>query len=174
MDLWRTENWFAVHVKASREESAALNIARLGIKVFVPKRLGHKFVWGVSSPVLKPLFPRYLFARFRPDVHLRSVSFARGVRDVVSFGDRPLSIDERIISEIRARVNSEGYVPLDSEPFRRGDRVSVEEGPFRGLTGMFDRELNNQDRVELLLETIAFQARVRVEKHWLKLAREAV
>ncbi len=174
MDLWRTENWFAVHTKASQEEVAALNIARLGIDVFIPKRLGHKLVWGVSYPVLKPLFPRYVFAKFRPDAHLHSIRYARGVRHVVSFGDLPLPVEERIIFEIQARINSEGYVRLDSAAFRKGDCVTVEEGPFCGLTGMFERELNKQDRVALLLDTIRFQARVVVEKHCLKLAREAV
>ena len=174
MDLWRSENWFAVYTKASQEELAALNIARLGIDVFVPKRLGKKRVWKVFRPILKPLFPRYVFARFRPDVHLHSIRYARGVSYVVLFGDLPLPVDERIILEIQSRVNSEGYVRLDSAAFRKGDRVRVSEGTFRGLTGMFERELNNQDRVVLLLDTIEFQARVLVEKQGFELARAAV
>ncbi len=174
MDLWRTENWFAIHTKAAREELAAMNIARLGIDVFIPKRLGEKLVWGVSYPVLKPLFPRYVFARFRPDSHMHSIGYARGVRSVVSFGDLPLPVEERIIFEIQSRISAEGYVRLDSTRFNKGDRVTVEEGPFRGLAGMFERELKNQDRVVLLLETIEFQARVLVEKHCLKEARRAV
>ncbi len=39
---------------------------------------------------------------------------------------------------------------------------------------MFERELNNQDRVVLLLDTIEFQARVLVEKQGFELARTAV
>ena len=174
MNLWRTENWFAVYTKASQEELAARNIVRLGIDVFVPKRLGKKRVWRVFHPELKPLFPRYLFARFRPDVHLRSIGYARGVSYVVRFGDLPLPVEEGIILEIQSRINSEGYVRLDSAAFRKGDRVRVTEGPFRGLTGMFERELNNRDRVMLLLDTIEFQARVLVEKQGFDLARAAV
>jgi len=38
--------------------------------------------------------------------------------------------------------------------------VTIQEGPFNGIEAVFEREMDDQQRVVLLLRTLAYQARV--------------
>jgi len=170
MDFYRETHWFAIHAKPHREDMAAMNIARLNVEVFLPKVRQERMVCGVPRDVTKPLFPGYLFARFCPATYLHLIRYARGVLRVVSCGDVPLPVDEAIIREIRSRIGPDGYVRLEDRSLRPGDRVLVREGPLRGLTGIFERELDDRERVILLLEAIEYQARVVIQRQYLSLA----
>jgi transcriptional antiterminator RfaH len=168
MDLWRETNWYAIHTKPSREEVAATYIERLGLEVFWPKMKQEKDVWGTPRMVIRPLFPGYLFARFSPAAHLHSIRYARGVRRVVSAGDVPLPVDQEIIAAIQSRMGDDGCVTIGPTPLKPGDQVIIQEGPLRGLMGVFERELSDHERVMILLQTIEYQARILIEKRHLR------
>ena len=168
MDVWQEINWYAIQTKPCREDLAAVNIGRMGLEIFLPKIQQEKFIWGRPQSVLKPLFPNYLFAQFCPRAFLHLIRYARGVRRVISAGEVPLPVDESIIQIIRSHVGQGGLVTFGTRPLRPGDRVVVEEGPLKGLMGIFERELGGRERVVLLLEAIEFQARVLTEKRYLK------
>lgn len=170
MDLWRETNWYAIHTKPCREDLAAMNLKRLGLDVLLPKMKQEKLVWGVPQIVIKPLFPGYFFARFRPSEYLHLIQYARGVRRVVSGGDIPLPVDEEIIQAIQSRLGVDGYVTLGLMPLSPGGRVIIQDGPLKGLAGIFERELDDRERVVILLEAIQYQARVLIEKWHLKAA----
>ena len=58
---------------------------------------------------------------FRFDIHtrFRAVSYAKGVRRVVAFGDAPVPVDEEIIAGIQARL-TKGCVTLPSVSLKPG------------------------------------------------------
>jgi transcriptional antiterminator RfaH len=174
MDYWRDTNWYAIHTKPCREVVAAMKIKRLGVEVFLPQVKQQKRVWGVTQMVIKPLFAGYLFARFSPAAYLHLIHYARGVQRVVGSGNSPLPVDDRIILAIRLRISEEGYVRIKPQPMQRGDRVVVQEGPLQGLSGIFEQALDDRERAVILLEAIAYQARVLTEKRSLKAQAEAV
>jgi len=174
MDYSRETNWYAIQTKPCREVAAAMNIKRLGLEVFLPQVKQQKRVWGVEQMVMKPLFAGYLFARFSPAAYLHLIHYARGVRRVVGSGKSPLPVDAEIILAIRLRIGEDGYVRLEPEPMQRGDRVVVQEGPLQGLSGIFEQALDERERVVILLEAIRYQARVLIEKRYLKAQAEAV
>ncbi len=168
MDYWRGTNWYAIHTHPSREAVAAMNIERLGLEVFLPKIKQQKIIWGVAQMVIKPLFSGYLFARFSPAAYLHSIQYARGVRRVLGNGDRPLPVDDEIILAVRSAMGEGGYVQIQSQPMRRGDRVIVQDGPLQGLIGTLDQEIGDRERVVILLEAIEYQARLLIDKRCLK------
>lgn len=174
MDYWRETNWYAIQTKPSREGVAAMNIKRLGLEVFLPQVKQQKRVWGVTQMVMKPLFTSYLFARFSPAAYLHLIHYARGVRRVVGSGNSPLPVDDQIILAIRLGIGEGGYERVEPQPMQRGDRVVVQEGPLQGLSGIFEQALDERERVVILLEAIAYQARVLIEKRYLKAQAEAV
>ena len=63
---------------------------------------------------------------------------------------------------------------IEPQPMQRGDRVVVQEGPLQGLSGIFEQALDERERVVILLEAIRYQARVLIEKRYLKAQAEAV
>lgn len=160
-------SWFAIQTKPNLEDIAAINVSSLSIEVMIPKIKQKRVVYGKPKFVTKPLFSGYIFARFSPLYHLHAVQYTRGVRRVVSSGKSPLPVDDSIINEIISRQGEDGYINLDSKPaaLKYGDRVIVREGPAQGLTGMFEREIRDGRRVQLLLDAINYQVRLLIEKN---------
>ena len=122
---------------------------------------------GVARHASKPLFVGYFFARFCPEVALEAVRRSRGVLQVVSSGRNPLPVNEDVIREIRGRVDADGYIRIRRRALMPGDLVSIEEGPFQGMMGRVERELDDRKRVAILMETL-WQARVLIEKRYVK------
>ena len=151
-----------------------MHIRRLGLEVLLPKIRREKWVWSTPQTTIKPLFPGYLFARFCPATFLHMMRYVRGARRVVSAGGLPLPVDEEIISTIRSQLGSDGCATLSTEALRAGDHVTVREGPLQGLVGIFEREVDDSNRVMVLLQAIEYQARLRIEKRYLKASVEAI
>jgi transcriptional antiterminator RfaH len=163
---WRSR-WFAIHTKTRRESLAATNICALSLDVFLPELKTDYFPRGVARYASKPLFVGYFFARFCPEVVLEAVRRSRGVLQVVSSGRNSLPVNEDVIREIRGRVDADGYVRIRRRALSPGDLVSIEEGPFQGMMGRVERELDDRKRVAILMETL-WQARVLIEKCYVK------
>jgi transcriptional antiterminator RfaH len=154
-------HWFAIHAKRSREDFAAANIAALNLEIFLPKIKATR-VAGAA-----PLFPGYLFARFCPEKSMSSVQCARGVLQVVGSTHCPIPVESEIIAEIQQRVEADGLIRLDRREWAAGTRVSIQKGPFEGMMGRVEKELDDDRRVAILLETL-WQARVLVDKEFLQ------
>lgn len=174
MDILLDINWFAVNTKPNREDTAAMNIRRLGLDVLLPKISCTRTVLGSQRSIHVPLFPCYLFARFSPRDYLHSIRYARGVRKVVSAGDVPLPVDLGIISSIHSRMDAIGCVDLAPRRFDLGEKVFIRDGFLQGLTGIVERDLSGQKRVVILLQSIEYQARIFVEKRFLSATQETI
>src|SRR5215472_5979633 len=95
-DLWKDINWFALHTKPRRENFAVTNVSALGVESFLPRLKTERSVHGVARAIIKPLFPGYFFARFRPEDSLDSVECSRGVLGVISSGRFPIPVEDQI------------------------------------------------------------------------------
>jgi transcription antitermination factor NusG len=166
MDSWAETNWFAVQTKPFQERLAAAHVAELDAEVFLPKVRQDQMICGFIRRVTKPLFPGYLFAMFCPLQLLDPVRYAPGVLRVVGNSCLPIPVNHEVVSAIRDRVQADGFIRLEQQPLRPGDKVAIEQGPFAGWMGEVERELDDGRRVSILLEAIQ-QARVLIEKRWL-------
>jgi transcriptional antiterminator RfaH len=169
IDLWREQNWYAIHAKPHRENFAAANLAALEVEIFFPRLKQETSVRGLTQTIIRPLFSGYFFARFCPAFTLESVRYARGVLRVLSSGNFPIPVHEEIIHAIRDRIFGDGYFRFAPQLWNSGDAVMIQDGPLEGLVGSFERECSDGKRVTILLDAIQ-QARVSIEKRRLKLA----
>lgn len=160
-------NWFAIHTKRFREMVAASSVKALSLEVFLPMVKVECLQHTVTKLGAKALFPGYFFARFSPLLSLDSVESARGVSQVIKSGSFPISVDAEVIREIQERVEEDGLIRLQHRELRPGDKVSIREGPFAGMLGKVEAELDDDTRVAILLETL-WNARVLIEKQWIQ------
>ena len=156
------KSWYAVNTKAQCEVSARASLDRLGVEVFLPMMREREVLRGKRGPMISPLFPRYLFAKFDVSSHLRAVTYARGVKSIVTFGSGPSMVDETIIQAIRSQA-TDGVIELSEDRFSSGQIVRIQEWPLCGLEAVFEKKLDGTSRAVLLLKAISFQARVIVE-----------
>jgi transcriptional antiterminator RfaH len=161
--------WYVVKSQPKQEVRAECNLRVWGIETFLPKirELHTNPFTGLSSYVIRPLFPRYVFAQFEVGSMLRRVCFTRGVHSVVNFGNGPTSVDDEIIELIQLRVCEDGLVKLNND-LNEGDQVMIDNGPLRDMVGVFEYGIAGTDRVAILLTAISYQGRVIIGKDLVK------
>ena len=163
--------WYAIHTHPQQENRAQSNLIAWEVETFCPKIKEHRLnqFSGATTYLTKPLFPRYIFARFNLDQFLHKVCFTRGVHNVVSFGGIPGPVEDEIIQLLQSRVDVDGLVRMGEE-FRPGDKVILRSGMLNNLVGVFERQMNDSDRVMILLATINYQGHIIVERELVRKA----
>jgi len=166
--------WYVIYTKTNDEDRADRNLAAWGLETFYPrirKKQVNEFT-GKAICFSRPLFPRYLFARFDAEPLLHKVSNSRGVQRVLCIDYAPVPVDDEIVTLIQSKVDEDGFVSLD-EHFRRGDEVRIKDGSLKGINGIFARTLKDKSRVLIFLTAINYQASLVVEKDLVQLAARA-
>lgn len=160
-----TSQWYVVYTNPKQEERADSNLRAWGVQTLNPKVKSRRFNEFTGAPTVttKPLFPRYLFAKFNARHQLAKIAYTRGVHYVVSFGGQPVSVDDEIIKIVQDRVDQSGFVRLGDD-LKQGDRVVIKAGPLREFEGIFERKLKDNERISVLLTTISFQGRLVINK----------
>lgn len=164
-----TPCWYVVQTKPQQEERAESNLNAWRIQTFLPKirqRREHPF-GGAPIYQVKPLFTRYLFARFKAHELLHKVSYTRGVHNVVNFSGWPISVDDEVIELLRQQSDADGCVRIGQD-LKAGDKVMISNGPFRNFVGIFQGTSKERDRVSILLTAVNSQSRVIVDRALVK------
>lgn len=169
-----TLNWYVVHTHPYEEDRTSGNLQSLGLEVLNPKLYVNKYneFTGRPSRIVKPLFPTYIFVRFRYNESCHRIKFTRGVHSLVSFNNHPVPLDEEVVDLVRSRIGKDGFVKTVQD-LKAGDEVVIREGRFQKLRGVFERELPDMVRIRILLKTIGFQGHVVVNRNLVsKVGRE--
>jgi len=152
-------SWYLVYSKPKKEQLAELNLRAKGIEVFFP-RISYPDSGG-KIPHIAPLFPNYLFAKFHLPAHYNQVIWAPGVRRLVSFGESPYPIDDKLVEFFLEKTDATGTIAALST-LRAGQNVSINRGPFSGLVGIIQDPPNAKQRVRILLDILARQVSVEM------------
>jgi len=160
-----TLSWFVVRANPKQAERASENLTACGVETFAPKFIKHRYNEFTNQPtrIVRPFFMNYIFARFAPGAVLHKVRYTRGVHSVVSCGNGPTPVDQSIISAIQMRIGPDGYLRLGSG-LNAGDKVSIKEGPFKNFMGIFEREMNDDQRVIILISMVSCHGHLEVSR----------
>jgi transcription antitermination factor NusG len=155
------ESWFVINTKPKKEFQVKKMFEEAGFNYYNP-------VYKAEGRI-RPFFPGYGFLFFRFPDHYQLVRFTRGVKRVVGNRDGPIPIPEGVIQEIKRReVNGLVELAKYGEEPEVGDEVEIAEGPWKGLRGIFKKELSDKDRVMILLSYVSYQGQLLIEKKKLK------
>ncbi len=146
------KQWFAVYTHPRGEDIAVENLLRQGFEVFFPRYLKRRSHARRIEDVPAPLFPRYIFMAFDvAQAGWRVVRSTRGVIDLVRNRQEPAPVPETIIAEIRKRQDEGGFVTVARQAkFGRGDRITIDAGPFASHEAIFETMRDNERVVALL------------------------
>ncbi len=161
--------WYVIHTHPKQENRAESNLKAWNIEIFFPRIKDCRFneYTGEPSYFIKPLFPRYFFARFALNSLLHKIRFTRGVHSLVCIGGDPAPVDDMVIEIIAAQIDETGFVKI-GENIQPGTKVLIQAGPFKGFTGVFERKTSAADRIKILLDSVNFQAHIEVERKYVK------
>jgi transcriptional antiterminator RfaH len=155
-------SWYAVHTRPHAEMKALENLLRQGYEAYLPRyRTEIRHARRLRS-VLRPLFPRYLFAGVdRTAMPWRPILSTIGVSDLVRSGDEPLPVVPEIVEALRAQEGAGAFDAPARAP-RLGDLVRISAGAFEDMIGRLI-ELRDQDRVVVLLDLLGGKVRAQIK-----------
>lgn len=148
-------------------EEARRNVGEM--EVYFPRMRARMQVGGRPRLVMRPLFPRYVFARYRWDTAARFVASRPQVIGVVHFGGTPSVVAAGVIEELkRWSLDAEPEVFDPTTGLKPGQRVVILSGPFKGMEAEFVSHLSDRRRVSLLMDHLQSQARLTIDRHELR------
>jgi transcription antitermination factor NusG len=105
----------------------------------------------------------------RHDTSAYKVKWTRGVSKLLGFGDGPVPISEKVIQTIKERVGKDNLVKLEEE-LKEGDVVQITSGPFKELSGIFQKKISDNGRVRILLNLVGVDITVQISQWQIKKA----
>jgi len=149
--------WIAIQVRYRYEQNAAKILRVKGYDEFVPVCRTVR-QWSDRQRVgERPLFPGYVFCKFRADSQTPIITTV-GVIRIVGTRAGPTPIQQSEIDAIR-RIADAG---CDAQPhpyLAVGSRVRVQEGPLAGIEGI----LSDQRNQRLIVSVDAVQRSISIE-----------
>jgi len=150
--------WFALQVRSQRENFVADQLSGKGYELFLPLYSCRKRWSDRIKNVQLPLFPGYLFCRFDPYNRLPILKTPWLLR-IVGFNHIPSPVDDEELDSVRALVAS--GAAAQQWPFVGvGEKVRIESGPLRGVTGILTQIKGNH---KLIVSITLLQRSVAVE-----------
>ncbi|MFQ6084581.1 MAG: transcription termination/antitermination protein NusG, partial [Candidatus Aminicenantia bacterium] len=149
---------YVINTKPKKELLVEKIFEKVGIEVYNPKI--------PENGKVKAFSPDYIFSRFELPQNYRLIKYARGVKKIIENEDGPIPLADEIIKEIKSREVNEliAFKVLKKEP-KIGDEIEIEEGPFKGFRGIFEREMDDLEQVIILLQMINYQARLLIDRN---------
>lgn len=162
--------WRVFYTFPRAEKKCEERLAQGDIEVFLPKRAVLRQWKDRKKKVIEPLFRNYLFARVDERERLR-VLRTQGIVQSVAFGGRLAEVSEEEIEQIRlaqqggSHLSVVDYVPRPD----RGTRVTIVEGPLRGLRGEV-ADHRGQTHLLVAIPAIRQALKVNVPAAWIRAA----
>jgi len=163
--------WYALRSKPKKEIVVWRQIKAQGIENFFPVIKVNPV--NPRSRKLHAYFPGYLFIKTDlEELGMSKFKYMPHTLGLVSFDGEPASVPENLIHEIRKRVdeiNLAGGEVFDG--LESGDRILINDGPFKDYPAIFDARLPGSERVRVLLEILGNQRQIPVELNASQIAK---
>lgn len=153
--------WLVFYTRPRSEKKAEQRLLDQGIEVLVPKCEEIRQWSDRKKKVVVPLFRGYLFASVDERSRIQVLQSPEVVCDV-KFSGKPAELKEEEVENLRIIQHKPDL--LEAAPTQLpevGEKVLVEDGPFKGLTGEV-ADHNNLTHILVRIEAIGQAAKVNI------------
>lgn len=128
--------WYLVQTKPKQEFRALQQLENQGFVCFLPTLPAERVVQGRLATRIEPLFSRYLFIRLSlARCDWSPIRSTRGVSKMVAIGGRFATLPDACVEALEDAQKAQCEVP--QRLFEPGERVTITQGPFAGLEGIY-------------------------------------
>ena len=152
--------WYVLLTKPHKESLVCGQLAQRGLDVYLPLMPRRNNAAGARP--IRPLFPRYLFARGTgQEFPIEAIQWTPGLTSIVRFGDEYAHLQHEIIEHIRVRLaQADGELRV---PYRPGEHVRLPaDHPLALLETVFERPLSDGARAHVLVQVMGRLTRCQV------------
>ena len=161
-DKGKTPAWYVVATKPLQEPVAHEHLSRQGYKALLPQLRLRKRRRGKWQEVIEPTFPGYIFVALELGVDdMGPIRSTQGCRELVRFGQTPAVVPHKVIQALEQSNHLQTSDGATKDPFYPGDVVTIESGPFQGLSAIYAMA-KGADRVQVLISMLGQEQRVNL------------
>ncbi len=144
---------------------AESNLQRQSFHTYLPMIKQFRRRRGKWKNVVEPLFSRYLFVRLNLGADdISTIRSTRGVSCLVRFGNEPATVPDDFVDALLKIADAQTGIHIPQQPlFKEGDEITVVEGPFAGLRGIFQAP-TGQQRAIILLDILGQSQRINLHR----------
>lgn len=114
------------------------------------------------------VFPGYVFFRHTADASaLLAIRWAPGVCRILGEDGVPLVVSDELVQHLRDRISQMRKGQL-RQRFVPGEPIVIERGPLTALDAIFDCELDAPHRVQILVQLMGRELRVRIDPNYIR------
>lgn len=160
--------WYLLQCKSRAEHRAQQNIENQGYTTYLPQGFITKKRQGQHQKCLEPLFPGYLFIQLNLETaNFNALRSTRGVLKFVRFGSHPTPVPCQLVENLQmaqaAQSEANQTDASQNKGLPKGTQVTILEGPFAGLEGLYEQP-EGELRCYLLLDFLGKQQRLLFEE----------
>jgi transcription antitermination factor NusG len=155
--------WYAVHTRSRFEMKVFEGFSGKSIEAFVPKIQVMSRRKDRRKKILIPLLPGYVFVHFdmTPEVYWDIIK-TTGVVRMVSFRGEPVPARDEEVASLMILDGTDRTVQ-NRTYINKGDRVTIMEGPLKGLVGFYLRHKGQSRKVVVSVELLQRSLAVEIE-----------
>ena len=140
-------SWFVLYIKPRNEKKAADRLQELGITVYCPL-ITEVRQWSDRKKKIEiPLIPSYIFVQLEEKERELVFQVPAVVRYLYWLG-KPALVKDKEIETLKEWLES-GQLDTRMESLQPGDKIAIEQGPFKGKEGLV--QVVKKNSLELLL-----------------------
>lgn len=160
--LWSVSHWFALYTRSRHEKLANQELQKKGFETFLPLRqvLRH---WSDRKKIIEdPLFKGYLFVHTPLRERWNILNTAGVVNFVGNPSRKAVTIPESELSSVRRFVEND--IEIDPFPYlKKGMRVYIKSGPFKGIEGFIVRK-DQQCRLVISIDVLMQSVSIEIDQ----------
>jgi transcription antitermination factor NusG len=162
--------WCVLRSAPHRELLVCKQLDGYGIETYAPEfsRGSRTRPGSVRDRRHRWVFPGYVF--FRPPADSdgwRIVRWAPGVRGILEVDGGPGALSDVVVRHLQRRIADMTMAPT-AAPFKQGEPVVVERGPFAAVDAIFDCQLDSPARVQILVQMMGRELPVQIDPSYLR------
>lgn len=159
----KVKRWYAIHTRSRFEQKVYDGFYGKAIEAFLPRTLVMSRRKDRRKKILVPLLPGYVFVRFDMDSETYwNIIKTVGVVRMIGFEGKPVSVHDNEINSLMILNGTERTVE-NRAYMKKGERIIIMEGPFKGLTGFYLHHKGNSEKVVVSIELLHRSLAVEIE-----------
>lgn len=159
------EKWLVIYTKPRNEKKVTERLQTKGFEVYCPLVTTLR-IWSDRKKKVKvPLINSYVFVK-TSEKYRDEVLMDPGVVRFIFWLGKPAVVREEEIEAIKDILDNGSDIQVSNEAFRKGDVLTINEGPFKGLMG----EVIDIDRnvVYVYIQQLGCKIQFKYSKRFLK------
>ena len=164
----KTEVWKVIYTASRQEKKVAAMLEKFGIEHYLPLTKKLRLWSDRKKWVEMPLFNGYVFVKPKLGERDRALDIP-GVVKYLKFNGADAIVSDREIKLIE-NLLEKGYniENLGAVDFKKGDKVTIEQGVFKGFEAEVLKDSGGEESIILAFETINQVVKISLKKVFAK------